>query len=365
MPLHGVGPQARPAHRPLRVHIGHHFYGAGNIGDDLMMGGFLAAVARCAAGRAVELTCASAFDLASQRRRFPQVEWVAYEPAVRERCVRACDVWLGLGDTPFQTAVGNWFYYHLAEELALCRRHGKPMYFLGVGVEHESAVVGNDLAAPILRAARHVWARDEQTARWLAAAAGERKVTAAADLAHAYLRGRVRLPAEAGVTGLVLNFEDPRRFNPAALLALVEHCPDRRAYRWLVQEVRALAGSETWTYRALSTPLRRRLEVRAPDYARGTLDGLLDAWGAPDTLITSRYHAAVAGAWWGARVVAVCRSGKVRGWVEQGGVTGLDAFGDVTEIRRAAAAARPVPPDRLAALADAAERSVEEFLRRA
>jgi hypothetical protein len=361
MPLHGLDANEHPTRRPLRVHIGHHFYGAGNIGDDLMMGGFLAAVAR--GGRAVELTCASAFDLDSQRLRFPQVTWVPYDGAARERCIEACDVWLGLGDTPFQTAVGNWFYRHLADELDLCRRHGKPMYFLGVGAEHESAVVGNDLAAPVLRAARHVWARDAQSAGWLAAAAGDHKVTAAADLAHVYLRDRARRPLEPGMTGLVLNFEDPRLFNPAALLALVEQGPERRAFRWLVQEVRALAGSETWTYRALSAPLRRRLEVRSPDYARDALDGLLDAWGAPETLITSRYHAAVAGAWWGARVVAVCRSGKVQGWVEQGGATGLAAFDDVTEIRRAAAAARPVPPDRLTALADAAERSVAAFLR--
>ena len=31
--------------RVSRVHIGHHFYGTGNIGDDLMMAGFLEALA--------------------------------------------------------------------------------------------------------------------------------------------------------------------------------------------------------------------------------------------------------------------------------------------------------------------------------
>ena len=28
----------------MRIHLGHHFYGAGNLGDDLMLEGFLRAL---------------------------------------------------------------------------------------------------------------------------------------------------------------------------------------------------------------------------------------------------------------------------------------------------------------------------------
>ena len=35
--------------RPLRLHIGHHFFGAGNVGDDLMLAGFLVGITGAAA----------------------------------------------------------------------------------------------------------------------------------------------------------------------------------------------------------------------------------------------------------------------------------------------------------------------------
>jgi polysaccharide pyruvyl transferase WcaK-like protein len=44
--------------RPLHVHFGHMFFGAGNIGDDLMLGGWLAALR--ASGQQLRLTCATA-----------------------------------------------------------------------------------------------------------------------------------------------------------------------------------------------------------------------------------------------------------------------------------------------------------------
>src|SRR5262245_9671031 len=116
------------------IHIGHHFFGAGNFGDDLMLQGFLDACA----GREDTFTCCMPFG--SQHRRFPRVEWRSYEAAAREQSVRDCDVWLGLGGTPFQSDSGPWFLEHLAEELELCRRFRKPMYFLGVGVGNREAL---------------------------------------------------------------------------------------------------------------------------------------------------------------------------------------------------------------------------------
>src|SRR4051812_39380881 len=112
--------------RPPRLHIGHHFFGSGNIGDDLMLAGFLEGVPP-----GVRMTCASQ-TAAKQRARFPQVEWLPYDSASRAAAIEACDAWVGVGDTPFQVVVGTWFLDHLAEEVALCRRYGKPMFFIGV-----------------------------------------------------------------------------------------------------------------------------------------------------------------------------------------------------------------------------------------
>src|SRR5688572_19983108 len=110
---------------PQRFHIGHHFFGSGNVGDDLMLAGFLQGVAGAAP---VRTSCASPFA-AGQRKRFPQVQWADYSPQSRAAAVEACDAWVGVGGTPFQVVVGTWFLDHLAEEVALCRRYGKPMFF--------------------------------------------------------------------------------------------------------------------------------------------------------------------------------------------------------------------------------------------
>ena len=52
----------------MRVHIGHHFYGAGNFGDDIMLAGFLTALFD--KDVKIHLTCCTPFDIESQRQSF-------------------------------------------------------------------------------------------------------------------------------------------------------------------------------------------------------------------------------------------------------------------------------------------------------
>ena len=56
----------------MHLHIGHTFFGAGNIGDDLVLAGFLDGIS---GAPGLRLTCGTRYDIASQRRRFPQIEW--------------------------------------------------------------------------------------------------------------------------------------------------------------------------------------------------------------------------------------------------------------------------------------------------
>lgn len=252
-------------HEPRRIHIGHHFFGSGNIGDDLMLAGFLDLAGTWLAG--ATFTCSTPFDRACQQRRFPAIEWLPYEPAVRAASIEACDAWVGVGDTPFQTDVGTWLLDHLAEEAESCRRFGKPMFF-------------------------------------------------------------------------------------------VESSPAWR-HRWLVQEVRALDGSEREILALLPAAVRDRLEVRCPDYAHDSLDALLNGWGTPEVLVTSRYHGALAGAWAGSRILIVERNGKLSGLAAQLGcpsVGDLRANPDVLGRRYPAAA---IGRDILMELAATAARSGE------
>jgi polysaccharide pyruvyl transferase WcaK-like protein len=103
----------RPKHSgsKLRAHIGFNFYGAGNIGDDLMLFGFLQAMQQ--RGDRISLTCCSPYSLAPLRRRFPQIDWRPDTEAEREEAMRHADIWLGVGATTFQLKSGQWQRDHL------------------------------------------------------------------------------------------------------------------------------------------------------------------------------------------------------------------------------------------------------------
>jgi polysaccharide pyruvyl transferase WcaK-like protein len=343
----------------IRLHIGHHFYGAGNVGDDLMLAGFLGEAARHFGSDGLAITCAIPFDLDSQRRRFPQVQWLAYgDTDAREAAVAACDAWLGLGDSPFQHDQGTWFLDHLAAELAACQRHGKPMYCLGVGVESPRDV-DHPTSIALIRAAGAIWTRDAHSAEHFARA-GARRVVAGADLSHAYLADLPLPPVEAGVTGFVLNFENPRQFEHSALVELFGSVAP--PVRWMVQEVRELPGSETETFNRMSPRDQARLDVRVPAYATaGSVPELLSAWGTPERLVTSRYHAAIVGCWAGARVVAIERSAKLRGIIEPAGCVWLPSLTSAEPALRALAVAEAVPRARMHSLAELSRRCCAEF----
>lgn len=301
----------------LCVHIGHHFFGAGNLGDDLMLAGFLAAAGPAWLGN-VELTCCSPHDLASQRRRFPEVRWLPYDVATREACVAGADVWLGLGDTPFQVTGGHsWFLDHLGEEAAWCRRHGTPMYYLGVGV-NERAAVEHPQTRVLVAQAEHIWTRDESSAEMLAPLAAPGVVTAHADLAHLALAGAGFPTPQPGTLGLVLNFEDSTQYRFGWLAELVRLASNRWNTRWLAQEVRPLAGSETFLHARLPADARGQTLLKLPAYghAESALE-LLAEWRGTASLLVSRYHAALIGAWMGAAVTVFARNDKVAGVARQ------------------------------------------------
>ena len=341
----------------MRLHIGHHFFGTGNIGDDLMLAGFLSA---CAEAGDVEFTCTTAGDTESQRRRFPQVHWLPYDMEPRQRMVAECDAWVGVGGTPFQLSVGPWFLDHLAGEVRMCREHGKPMFFIGVGVS-EPESLRDSRAQEVLAQASKVWARDPASAQHLVAAGAGAKVVAGADLAHAWLSAQTIPPPEEGVSAYVLNFEDARQFRPAALEVVIRAEP-KLSHRWLFQEVRRLSGSEAELFDSLAPDVREKLDVRKPDYVNATTGELLAALGVPQRVLTSRYHGALTAAWMGSRVVIVERSAKLTGAAAELGVVGIKAIDDAVTLRDALGRASTVSRPLLDTLAARARSSCAQLL---
>jgi polysaccharide pyruvyl transferase WcaK-like protein len=346
-----------PGSPRLRLHIGHHFFGSGNIGDDFMLAGFITAIQRIVGQ--VELTCCTPFDRSAQHLRFPEVTWLPYDDTSRDASIARCDAWVGVGDSPFQSEVGSWLLDHLSDEASRCAAHGKRMFFICVGVNDRGAMEHPKTRA-IARAAEAIWTRDPQSAGMLSRVVLPGRVKAGADLANVFFGTRERKPIERGVVGILLNFEDRSAFEPDALCRFIDSLGGRRV-RWLVQEVRRLAGSEWELLESLPPDYRARIEVRAPDYARGSLESLATCWGTPEILVTSRYHGALFGAWLGSRVAIVERNAKLEGLVDQLGIRSVKDLRRAEPLRLAVEAATPIDPTVLGELAVSVDQCSREL----
>jgi len=326
----------------LHLHIGHHFFGAGNIGDDFMLAGFLASVGT--AGRPLTVSCCTPFRIDTQARRFPRISWRPNRLADQIEAVRSCDVWLGLGDSPFQSDSGSWFLDHLVAQVDLCRTFCKPMAYLGVGVNNED-VLALPQSRKIVDQAEHIWTRDDLSAECLSTIARPGAIESGADLSHLFLSEATALapPTEASL-GLILNFERGARFKDIF---------------WLVQEVRTLKGSEHHFFTRLPTAAAGRIKLCAPRYDAARTTDLLAAWPRTEYVASSRYHGLLAAAWRGAKLVAVARSTKIVGAARD---LGLDTHGPMRRLAELLDRAAPVPRERLSDLRSRAAAMVEAFL---
>jgi polysaccharide pyruvyl transferase WcaK-like protein len=346
----------------VRIHLGHHFYGAGNLGDDFMLAGFLAAMRTLAPG--ASFSCCVPFALEPLRARFPEIEWLPYQAAGREQAIAACDVWLGLGGSPFQSAQSRWFVDHLLGEAELCAHGGKPMFFLGVGVQTTTELALPEIRELCARAAG-IWTRDGASAtRIRALPSPPPTVEAAADLAHLLFRDQPPPSARRGRVSAVLNFDYGAWPGQAGALSAIEKlAPVERV--WLAQESRELPGAERALFAALPAGESMRWKLVSPDTAAGTTGPLASAiaqWPSGEWLLTARFHAAIAGAWAGSKVVTISTNEKLRGIAHDLHVPAIATDADEAAVSRAFAAAAPVPRAALTQMAESAQRACAEFV---
>jgi len=344
----------------MHVHIGHHFYGAGNFGDDIMLAGFLTALFD--KDVKIHLTCCTPFDIESQRRRFPEIEWLPYTSEARQSAIKASHAWLGLGDTPFQSDSGPWFVQHLAEEAAWCRKYAVPMWFLGVGVNNQEVF---DLYETqfLLSRVEGIWARDAASANSISQYFPKSRVAIGSDLANIYLRKQcvnTDKVAKSGV-GICLHFEDPSKFDLPTLEAAILSLHDA-SVAWLIQEVREFDFSEKRLLKQFSKVLQQRLDLREPNYSTASIEELFRVWGDCDIVVSSRYHAALIQAWRGSRVAIIARNDKLRGLAEQIGCLPIENLTHADALGHAIAAATKADSMLLSSLADLAESSVSGWM---
>ena len=311
----------------MRIHLGHHFYGAGNLGDDFMLAGFLAAL-RTLAPEAT-YTCCVPFALDPLRRRFPAITWLPCDEPTRARCITECAAWLGLGGSPFQSALSRWFVDHLVSEAALCALAHKPMYFLGVGVQTSAELADPDVQRICAQAAA-IWTRDVASAERLAALPAPPPIASAADLAHLFFRETPPPAASAGRLTLVANFDYGAWPGQAAFLTAAQASVPGLAITervWLAQESRELPGAERALHRALPLAEQARWSLTIPDpvpspagslataespTSAESLTTALSRWPSGEWLVTARFHAALAGAWAGSKIAILSTNEKLR-----------------------------------------------------
>lgn len=341
----------------MRIYLGHHFYGAGNLGDDFMLAGFLESLG--GSRGAHQIIGATPFPLEPLRRRFPEIEWLPYDPGSRNSGLRRSDVWLGLGGSPFQCAHSRWFVDHLNEEAARCREFNKPMYYLGIGSQSEAELQDPDVRR-LCAQARAIWTRDALTAQRLQGVAA--LVEEGADLAHAFFRShRPPLPRARRIA-LTPNFDFGEWPGQSAFVAAAESRPvDERI--WLAQESRELAGAELMLYSGLSPAERQRWRLIAPDLPGFPLTRIVDQWPMAEYVVTARYHSAVISAWAGAKLVVIETNEKLRAASREFQCATVAPDASATQVSEAfRTASAPTRPHARAELADAA---CQSFLRAA
>lgn len=335
----------------MRIHLGHHFYGAGNLGDDFMLAGFLSAMRRHAP--AATFTCGVPFALPPLQQRFPTIEWLLCDHGSRSQAISECDVWLGLGGSPFQSARSRWFIDHLTKEAEFCRHAGKPMFFLGVGVQHAT-----DLAPPEVRSlcsqAAGIWTRDAASAERIAALPSPPPVEAAADFAHVFFRAATPPPAVPGRLTLVANFDFDHWPGQDSCLRVLQTLPATDRV-WLAQESRDLPGAERALFATLPSAEQSRWRLMSPEIPGAPLPDVVARWPSGEWLVTARYHAALAGAWAGSKVVVLSTNEKLRAVAHELHTPLLLPAADEASVAHAlVSAVSPAPPHACAALADAA-----------
>jgi polysaccharide pyruvyl transferase WcaK-like protein len=344
------------------IHLGFDYYGAGNAGDDLMLAGFLHHLST--ARRRFRITCCCSHGIASQRLRFPQIEWVTKDDDVRFHLLRNADIWLGLGDTPFQSDSGNWFSEHLEEELTLLNKTGTRAFMLGVGVNNRE-VAYTTLTRQLVDRMEMIWTRDGGSAAILRQASGRDNIQTGADLAHIWLGSLPPVPENVRPPSslvCVIHSEKAQQIDICAIAEFLRVAP--KPVRWFCQDTRSLGSSEIDVYEAIGASNDGGIELCCPAYSDAEdVQSLWRDFAVPGALcLTSRYHSALVAAWSGMRPLIFARNDKLLWLAEQTGVTVTPTLGDLSVIAECAQKAQVVDLCKLRHFEKQAAVCVDEFL---
>jgi polysaccharide pyruvyl transferase WcaK-like protein len=304
--------------------FGFDFYGAGNIGDDLMLAGYLEPSVTPDAA-----TSGSCKLVSTQKDRFPSVTWFPRNSpewnAERRRLISSSPIWLGVGDTPFQLSSGDWSVNHLIKETrCLEGMSDTPMLMIGVGAETAIEKAQSALQ-PVLDRVDYIWARDSHSAEILCKIGlRSEKISVASDLAHISLSMIFPTPLPSTHRDIVaINYfsERPEASDLEAIRLFSLSLNKTEEVVYASTEARKKMERRTYNRIYRISPLSLSYHFKpsrplpafvSPDYSALTVRELISPITMADTVLSSRYHGVLAAAWAGRRVgVFGGRSSKV------------------------------------------------------
>jgi polysaccharide pyruvyl transferase WcaK-like protein len=342
------------------------FYGAGNIGDDLMLDGFV----KSSSVTGNEMICSIPRRSDHQKFRFPEITFVQGERRYDEAL--QCPVWVGVGDTPVQIKSGDWFLLKLEKDFSIMEGTNTHCFMIGVGAEREASLQSQRYRR-VLSKCRNIWTRDEMSRSVLINEfrLNEDVIKVSSDLANISL-SRLFEPESRNTIrryelGVCYYDENVYADEISALKEFLKVLTsEKNKVLLFANEVNQKGMFETAIYRRMypmtERLLKRKISFIVPDYfSENSLPQILQHYSQCRTIMTSRYHALLTAAWAGCKVVALERSSKVSSLAKELGIEEVKKPFTVKELLDAYERAATVEVSKLEHLAATAAQSITEF----
>lgn len=340
----------------LTLHIGFDFWGAGNLGDDLMLAGFQAWLQQRCPDWKISALCAH--DIEAMRLRFPGIRWFPADPDSRSEALRQADAWVGLGGGVFQIEVGTWILDQMLADMTAARARGLKTFLVGVGVNNREALL-TEQAHRIHELAEAIWLRDGACLDMaLSCGFSAEKTRLGADTAHLYCSATTT-PRLREATAFVIH-ASPADLAESAFLEAGR--AGRRRGAWVCQEYRPIPDSELRLHQTASTEFQSTFPLLRPSYPTASVAELHDAVAGWKRVLSSRFHTSLAAAWGGAELAIFERNDKLRAIREDLGCERCARLDDAHALARALDDARPVARARLAACLNRTDHMMRDFV---
>lgn len=292
------------------------FYGSGNIGDDLMLDGFVKGLQT----DKYEINCCVRTNTSHLKKRFPQINFFGSEK--REEIGGNSEYWIGVGDTPVQMTSGEWFLIKLQRDNQFRAGKNIKSFFTGIGAEREALKKKSEFQK-VLEEIDHIWTRDLNSTKLLTEKfeIDKSKVTTSSDLANISLskifdEKKIKNEKRKFDTGICYFDEDQNADNIKTISQLGIELQKKKRKTYFFSNSISDGKFESVFFERMFSGVKylisKKPEFYQPDYfGNSSTESLVSHFKNVDTVISSRYHVLLTAAWAGCRIVSLERSSKV------------------------------------------------------